>query len=176
VRETSSSERLLAPTGRRASESYRNSSVLESVLQRTWNRYRRGIGTDTKRLRAHSYRFCRRGRWTIHREASWRASERSPLRMPGPTRGAVVVQTGHFEIPMSTCRITDENSINDLFPDDKSIAPQLTASLPICRRQIVRLPVGGQCSRVLAEMLLTPSGSATDRRKAQMATLRNDSC
>jgi hypothetical protein len=151
------SERLLAPTG---PAGFR----IATKIHPFWNVYFNGLGIaiaealePTRSERAHSYRFAPQGDSLFIREASWRAfREITVAECVAQPEGAVIVQTdiSSFYEHVSHHRI--ENSINDLFPDDKTIAPQVDRFLSrFAAGRSFGLPVGGQCSRVLAEMILT---------------------
>jgi hypothetical protein len=151
------SERLLAPTG---SAGFR----ITTKIHPFWNIYFNGLGIaiaealEPRRSdRAHSYRFATQGEGLFNRDQSWRAFREATLaECQAHTEGAVVVQTdiSSFYEHVSHHRI--ENSIDDLFPQDETIAVQVDRILNrFASGRSFGLPVGGQCSRILAELLLS---------------------
>jgi hypothetical protein len=151
------SERLLAPTG---PAGFRITTKIHSF----WNLYFNGLGISiaealepTRSARAHSYRFALQGDSLFVREASWRAfREATMAECLAQPEGAIVVQTdiSSFYEHVSHHRV--ENSINDLFSGDKTIAAQVDRFLSrFAAGRSFGLPVGGQCSRTLAELILS---------------------
>src|SRR5690606_34995013 len=73
----------------------------------------------------------------------------------------VVVQTDISSFYEHIYHHRIENSINDLFPAGSKVAIQVDRFLSkLASGRSFGLPVGGQCSRILAELLL----SSVDRR------------
>jgi hypothetical protein len=156
------SERLLVPTG---PTGFR----ITTKVHPFWNVYFNGLGVaiaealePQRSERAHSYRFAPEGKRLFDRTASWRAFREATISdcLSYPD-GAVVVQTdiSSFYEHVSHHRI--ENCIDDLFPNDETIAAQVDRLLNrFASGRSFGLPVGGQCSRILAELLL----SLIDRR------------
>ncbi|MCW5847673.1 MAG: RNA-directed DNA polymerase, partial [Anaerolineae bacterium] len=151
------SERLLVPSG---SSGFR----ITTKIHPFWNIYFNGIGIaiaeklePTRNQRAHSYRFLMQGDDIFDRTSSWRAFRESTIEDCGAlTDTAIAVQTdiSSFYEHISHHRI--ENCINDLFPDDETVAVQVDRFLSkFAAGRSFGLPVGGQCSRILAELLLS---------------------
>jgi hypothetical protein len=156
------SERLLVPTG---SAGFR----ITTKIHPFWNIYFNALGIavaevlEPKRSdRAHSYRFVAKGNGLFDRAASWRAfREASIADCQGKPETAVVVQSdiSSFYEHVSHHRI--ENLINDLFLEPSTIPTQVDRFLSrFASGRSFGLPVGGQCSRILAELLM----SSIDRR------------
>lgn len=151
------SERLLAPTG---PAGFR----ITTKIHPFWNLYFNGLGIAIaealermRSARAHSYRFAPQGDGLFVKDASWRAfREATVAECLAQTEGAIVVQTdiSSFYEHVSHHRI--ENSINDLFLGDRTVSAQLDRFLSrFAAGRSFGLPVGGQCSRILAELLLS---------------------
>ncbi len=151
------SERLLAPTG---PTGFR----IATKIHPFWNLYFNGLGIaiaealePTRSCRVHSYRFAPKGDGLFVREASWRAfREATVTECLAQPEGAIVVQTdiSSFYEHVSHHRI--ENSINDLFDGDRTVSAQVDRFLSrFAAGRSFGLPVGGQCSRILAELLLS---------------------
>jgi hypothetical protein len=149
------SERLLAPSG---PSGFR----IVTKIHPFWSIYYNGLGVaiaealePTRSDRAHSYRFAPQGEDLFNRDASWRAFRLATLGTPHPA-DAVVVQTdiSSFYEHVSHHRI--ENCLNDLFPEDGTVAAQVDRMLNrLASGRSFGLPVGGHGSRVLAEVLLS---------------------
>ena len=107
--------------------------------------------------RAHSYRFISAGDGLFNREASWRAFREATISdCEAQPSGAMVVQTdiSSFYEHVSHHRI--ENLIDDLFGEASNMAVQVDRFLSkFAAGRSFGLPVGGQCSRILAELLMT---------------------
>lgn len=151
------SERLLAPTG---PAGFR----ITTKIHPFWNLYFNGLGIaiaeilePMRNARAHSYRFAPQGDGLFVREASWRGfREATMAECLAQPEGAVVVQTdiSSFYEHVSHHRL--ENAINDLFLGDKTVSAQVDRFLSrFAAGRSFGLPVGGQCSRILAELLLS---------------------
>lgn len=151
------SERLLVPTG---SAGFR----ITTKIHPFWNVYFNGLGIaiaealEPKRSsRVHSYRFVPSGDSLFNRDSSWRAFRQATIdECPEASSGAVVVQTdiSSFYEHVSHHRL--ENLIDDLFGPSSNLAVQIDRFLSkFAAGRSFGLPVGGQCSRVLAELLLT---------------------
>lgn len=151
------SERLLVPTG---PAGFR----ITTKVHPFWNIYLNGLGIaiaealEPRRSdRAHSYRFVAQGDGLFNRDQSWRAFRKATIddcRMY--PHGAVVVQTdiSSFYEHVSHHRL--ENPVSDLFPQDETLAVQVDRLLSkFAAGRSFGLPVGGQCSRILAELLMS---------------------
>lgn len=158
-------ERLLVPTG---SAGFR----ITTKIHPFWNVYFNALGIaiaerlePTRDVRAHSYRFQKSGARLFDQTASWRSFREATITdCESKSDSAVVVQTdiSSFYEHVSHHRI--ENCIDDFFTDDPTIAVQIDRFLSkFAAGRSFGLPVGGQCSRILAELLL----SAIDKRLAE---------
>jgi hypothetical protein len=150
------SERLLAPTG---PVGFR----IATKVHPFWNLYFNGIGVaiaqsleGTRSDRVHSYRYLSDGKRLFDQSFSWRTFREATVQdCANQPDTSVVVQTdiSSFYEHVSHHRI--ENCIDDLFPDDETVAPQIDRLLnKFSSGRSFGLPVGGQCSRILAELLL----------------------
>lgn len=150
-------ERLLVPTG---PAGFR----VSAKIQPFWNLYFNGLGVaiadafeDQRDACAHSYRFLKDGGAELFdRDESWRAFRETTAKQVDTTGpDSVIVQTdisGFYE-HISHHHI--ENCINGLFPDNSRIAAQVITLLSkLSAGRSFGLPVGGQCSRILAELLM----------------------
>jgi len=156
------SERLLVPTG---TAGFR----ITTKIQPFWNIYFNALGVavaealePNRSERTHSYRFASSGKGLFNREASWRAfREASIADCESRSDTSVIVQTdiSSFYEHVSHHRI--ENLVSDLFSESSTASTQIDRFLSrFASGRSFGLPVGGQCSRVLAELLL----SSIDRR------------
>ena len=150
-------ERLLVPSG---PAGFR----VSTKIQPFWNLYFNGLGVaiadafeDQRDDCAHSYRFLKGGGAELFdRDASWRAFRETTTEQVNATGpDSVIVQTdisGFYE-HISHHHI--ENCVNDLFPANGRVAAQVIALLSkFAPGRSFGLPVGGQCSRIVAELLL----------------------
>ncbi|MDD5056369.1 MAG: RNA-directed DNA polymerase [Sideroxydans sp.] len=151
------SERLLAPTG---PTGFRVVTKIEAF----WNIYFNGLGIaiadtleDKRSGRVHSYRFLRNGEGELfNRACSWRAFREATV-AEAINSGAetIVVQTDISSFYEHISHHYIENFVDDLFPDNKRISKQINALLSkFATGRSFGLPVGGQCSRILAELFL----------------------
>lgn len=150
-------ERLLSPSG---PSGFRISTKLHPL----WNIYLNGLAisiaeeNEGKRsVRAHSYRFENSGSSLFKRDRSWRSYKEATINDPALNYdGAFVVQTDISSFYEHIYHHRVENCISDLFPDESTVATQVDRILRrISSGRSFGLPVGGQCSRVLAELLMT---------------------
>ncbi|MEQ1761339.1 MAG: RNA-directed DNA polymerase [Vicinamibacterales bacterium] len=149
------SERLLAPAG---PSGFR----IVTKIHPFWTIYFNGLGVaiaealePVRNKRVHSYRFAPQGDDLFDRSASWRAYRLATIDHL-TADDAVVVQTdiSSFYERVSHHRL--ENCIADLFPGDPTLAAQVDRILSqLASGRSFGLPVGGQGSRVLAELLLS---------------------
>lgn len=150
------SERLLAVSG---PSGFR----ITTKIHPFWNFYLNGLGVaiaealEPKRSpRVHSYRYISSPDQLFDRSSSWRAFREAAANEASKLgTDSVVVQTdisGFYE-HVSHHRL--ENLVDDLFPDDLTVAPQIDRLLSkLSAGRSFGLPIGSQCSRVLAELLL----------------------
>lgn len=151
------SERLLVPTG---PAGFRISTKLHPF----WNVYFNGLGVAIAEIHepnrsnnAHSYRYIDDGDGLFDRERSWRAYREATLADPAlQADGAVVVQTDISSFYEHIYHHRLENCINDLFPNNSTVAAQIDRLLShFASGRSFGLPVGGQCARILAELLMS---------------------
>ncbi|WP_343596556.1 RNA-directed DNA polymerase [Pseudomonas sp.] len=159
------SERLLVATG---ASGFRVTTKLHPF----WSIYFNGLGVaiadqlePIRDKRAFSYRFQAEGgsdlfdrssSWRLFRESTSKAAALAP-------KGTVVVQTDISSFYEHISHHYLENLIDDLFPD-KKVGNQVTALLSkFSAGRSFGLPVGGQCSRILAELFL----NSVDHRMTQ---------
>jgi len=151
------SERLLAPSG---AAGFRTTTKIHPF----WNIYFNGLGVaiaeahePTRSVRAHSYRFTPAGDGLFDRQASWRAfREASITDCEALGDDAVVVQTDISSFYEHVYHHRIQNCIADLFPAGSNVPVQVDRFLSkFASGRSFGLPVGGQCSRILAELLLT---------------------
>lgn len=150
-------ERLLSPTG---SSGFRISTKIHPF----WNIYLNGlaiaIAEENEKNRsefAHSYRFVTNGENIFDREKSWRAYKEATINNPSlANEDAYVVQTDISSFYEHIYHHRIENCIADLFENESTVAIQMDRLLSkISSGRSFGLPVGGQCSRILAELLMT---------------------
>ena len=155
------SERLLVPTG---SAGFR----ITTKLHPFWNIYINGIGVAIaeknevqRSANAHSYRYTPTGDGLFDRRKSWRAYRESTLSDPNLKEGnAVVVQTDISSFYEHIYHHRLENCIKDLFPSTSTVAVQIDRFLSkFASGRSFGLPVGGQCARILAEVMMSPIDS-----------------
>ncbi|WP_417316304.1 RNA-directed DNA polymerase [Cycloclasticus pugetii] len=100
--------------------------------------------------------FDRGSSWRVFREATSREAALAP-------KGTVVVQTDISSFYEHISHHYLENLIDDLYPDGR-VGNQITALLSkFSAGRSFGLPVGGQCSRILAELFL----NSVDHRMTQ---------
>lgn len=151
-------ERLLVPTG---ASGFR----ITTKIHPFWNVYLNGLGVaiaerhePQRSDRAHSYRFVAEGDGLFDRNRSWRAYREATL---GDEKlgdnNAVVVQTDISSFYEHVYHHRLENCVSDLFPGGSSVSKQLDRFLSkLANGRSFGLPVGGQCARILAEVMMSP--------------------
>jgi hypothetical protein len=157
------SERLLAPSG---PAGFR----VVTKIQLFWCIYLNGlaiaIAEALEPLRspnAHSYRFLADGdEQLFDPNKTWREFKQTTVsHAVSAGDDAVVVQTDISSFYEHLSHHHIENFINDLGGDGRAVAKQINAILSkFTAGRSFGLPVGGQCSRVLAELFLLYSDSA----------------
>ncbi len=151
------SERLLAPTG---PTGFR----VVTKIHPFWNIYFNGLGIaiaealeNTRDARVHSYRFLLNGgNELFDRASSWKAFREITV-ADAKTSGdeTIIVQTDISSFYEHISHHHIENFIDDLFPDNGRIGNQVNTLLSkFSSGRSFGLPVGGQCSRILAELFL----------------------
>ena len=152
------SERLLVPTG---PEGFR----ITTKIVPFWNIYINGLGVaiaekhETERSpNAHSYRFATSGDELFDRSRSWRAYRESTLTDDALREGeSIVVQTDISSFYEHIYHHRLENCLKDLLPQDSTVAVQIDRFLSkFASGRSFGLPVGGQCARILAEVMMSP--------------------
>ena len=150
-------ERLLSPTG---VSGFRISTKIHPF----WNVYLNGlaisIAEKNERNRsdsAHSYRFLNEGESIFDRNKSWRAYKEATINDPAlKNPDSYIVQTDISSFYEHIYHHRVENCIADLFKTNSTVATQVDRLLSkIASGRSFGLPVGGQCSRILAELLMT---------------------
>lgn len=154
------SERLLVPTG---ASGFR----ITTKIHPFWNIYMNGLAVAIaethephRSSRAHSYRYATSGDRLFNRINSWRMYREACIQeCEAVGDGAIVVQTDIASFYEHIYHHRIENFIDDFF-GNSNVAAQIDRFLSkLASGRSFGLPVGGQCSRVLAELLL----GATDR-------------
>lgn len=152
------SERLLVPTG---SAGFRISTKLHPF----WNLYFNGLGVaiaerhePQRSSTAHSYRYIQQGAGLFDRNRSWRAYREATLSDEGlRDQNAVVVQTDISSFYEHIYHHRLESCVGDLFPRWSTVALQIGRFLSkFASGRSFGLPVGGQCARILAEVMMSP--------------------
>jgi reverse transcriptase-like protein len=150
-------ERLLVPAG---SSGFR----IATKIHPFWNVYLNGLGIaiaethePLRQSRAHSYRYVSEGPKLFDQDSSWRAfREASVAEVENVGEGAVVVQTDITSFYEHVYQHRIASLIDDLFPSEPTLALQVDRFLgKLASGRSFGLPVGGQCSRILAELLLS---------------------
>lgn len=128
-----------------------------------WNIYFNALGVAVaERLEglrsenAHSYRYEAEGDSLFDRDRSWRAYKEATLNDQAlGIEGAVVVQTDISSFYEHIYHHRLENCVADLFEDSSTIPKQIDRLLnKFSAGRSFGFPVGGQCSRILAETLM----------------------
>ncbi|BDW88682.1 RNA-directed DNA polymerase [Thalassospira tepidiphila] len=152
------SERLLTPSG---SHGFRISTKIDVF----WNLYLNGIAlaiAETHELkrsnRGHSYWLADKENEFFNRAKSWRAYKEATLQEPLLNEPhSVVIQTDISSFYEHIYHHRLENLIKDLIPPESNLAIQIDRILSkLASGRSFGLPVGGQCARVLAEVMMTP--------------------
>ena len=150
-------ERLLVPSG---PHGFR----IATKIHPFWNLYLNGLGlaiaeaNESQRSdRAHSYRLASEGPGFFDRSRSWRTYKLATLDEIGlDQEGSVVIQTDISSFYEHIYHHRLENVVKDLAPAS-TIAVQIDRILSqLAAGRSFGLPVGGQCARILAEVMMTP--------------------
>jgi Reverse transcriptase (RNA-dependent DNA polymerase) len=150
-------ERLLAPSG---PHGFR----ITTKIHPFWNLYLNGLGLaiaeaneGQRSARAHSYRLAQEGPGFFDRTRSWRAYKLATLDEPDLRDDhAVVIQTDVASFYEHIYHHRLENVVKDLAPES-TLAMQIDRILSkLAAGRSFGLPVGGQCARILAEVMMTP--------------------
>lgn len=155
---TVGSERLLAPSG---SHGFR----ITTKIHPFWNLYLNGLGLaiceaneGNRSPRVHSYRLARDDSSFFDRSRSWSTYKESTLKEVTSTQGdCIVVQTDITSFYEHIYHHRLENVVKDLGNGRSTVAVQVDRILSkLSSGRSFGLPVGGQCARVLAEVMMTP--------------------
>lgn len=155
---TVGAERLLVPAG---SHGFR----ITTKIHPFWNLYLNGLGlaiaeaNEQKRsARVHSYRLGSETPAFFDRSRSWRTYKEATLREEAlENERCVVVQTDVSSFYEHIYHHRLENVIRDLGQDNSTVATQIDRILSkLSAGRSFGLPVGGQCARILAEVMMTP--------------------
>ena len=150
-------ERLLTPTG---SYGFRTSTKIHPF----WNVYLNGLAIaiaeenePNRSTRAHSYRYSKDTIELFNRDKSWRAYKQATLQEHLLENSeTVVIQTDISSFYEHIYHHRIENCINDLFQSTDTVGTQIDRILnQLSAGRSFGLPVGGQCARILAELLMT---------------------
>lgn len=154
---TIASERLLVPSG---SHGFR----ITAKIHPFWNLYLNGLGLaiaeaneGNRSSRVHSYRLGSETPGFFDRAKSWRSYKEATLSEQAlAEEHSVVVQTDIASFYEHIYHHRLENVIKDLASDSSTIAMQIDRILSkLAAGRSFGLPVGGQCARVLAEVMMT---------------------
>lgn len=150
-------ERLLVPAG---SYGFR----IATKIHPFWNVYLNGLAVaiaeahePRRSARAHSYRFVSEGARLFSSTASWRTFREACIADALEVgEDAVVVQTDITSFYEHIYHHRIKSLIEDVFPETPYLALQVDRFLgKLAAGRSFGLPVGGQCSRVLAELLMS---------------------
>lgn len=151
------SERLLVPTG---AAGFR----ITTKIHPFWNLYFNGLGIaiaeanePLRSKRVHSYRLATQGDGFFNRASSWRAFREACIAdCEAVDENYIVVQTDISSFYEHAYHHRIENNVADLFLPGSTVATQVDRFLnKFASGRSFGLPVGGQCSRILAELLLS---------------------
>jgi hypothetical protein len=149
-------ERILVPAG---ASGFRISTKIHPF----WNVYLNGLGVaiaeahePTRHARAHSYRYTPSGAKLFEKSSSWRNFREACVadsEQAGDT--SIIVQTDITSFYEHVYHHRVKSLIDALFPDEPSLGLQVDLLLGrFSSGRSFGLPVGGQCARILAELLL----------------------
>ncbi|MQR01121.1 RNA-directed DNA polymerase [Glaciimonas soli] len=162
-------ERLLVPSG---ISGFR----IATKVHPFWNIYFNGLGIaiaelhePTRSNRAHAYRFKAQGESLFDRDSSWRSfREASIADCEAFGDKAIVVQTDISSFYEHIYHHRLENCIADLFQSGSTIPTQIDRLLnKFSSGRSFGLPIGGQCSRILAELLMASIDRTLTNAKIQ---------
>lgn len=155
---TIGAERLLAPSG---SHGFR----ITTKIHPFWNLYLNGLGlaiaeaNEPKRSpRAHSYRLGNETPAFFDKSKSWRAYKEATLKENALNDDqCVVVQTDISNFYEHIYHHRLENAVRDLGGATSTVPIQIDRILSkLAAGRSFGLPVGGQCARILAEVMMNP--------------------
>lgn len=152
------SERLLTPSG---SHGFR----ITTRIHPFWNLYLNGLGLaiaeaneKNRSPRAHSYRLANEPQLFFDKARSWRTYKEATLNDKAlEAKGGVVVQTDIAGFYEHIYHHRLEGVVKDLGSEESTVATQIDRILnKLSSGRSFGLPVGGQCARILAEVMMTP--------------------
>ena len=155
---TVGAERLLAPSG---SHGFR----ITTKIHPFWNLYLNGLGLaiaeaneKNRSARVHSYRLGTEAPAYFDRTKSWRSYKEATLQEEYLKNDAcVIVQTDISSFYEHIYHHRLENIVKDLSAEVSTVAVQVDRILSkLAAGRSFGLPVGGQCARILAEVMMTP--------------------
>lgn len=155
---TIGAERLLSPSGA-------NGFRITTKIHPFWNLYLNGLGLAiahanerNRSERVHSYRLTTLPPAFFDRTRSWRTYKEATLKEEALLANeSIVVQTDISSFYEHIYHHRLENVIRDLGDENSTMALQIDRILnKLSAGRSFGLPVGGQCSRVLAEVMMTP--------------------
>jgi len=155
---TIGAERLLVPSG---SHGFR----ITTKVHPFWNLYLNGLGLalaeanePRRNARAHSYRMGGAAPSFFDAAKSWRSYKEATLQDPALQKeGCVVVQTDISSFYEHIYHHRLENTVKEVSGANSTIAVQIDRILSkLASGRSFGLPVGGQCARILAEVMMTP--------------------
>jgi hypothetical protein len=155
---TIGSERLLVPSG---SDGFR----ITTKIHPFWNLYLNGLGLAIaeaneayRSIRVHSYRLASAESFFFDRSKSWRTYKEVTLEEDTmKIEGGVVLQTDISSFYEHIYHHRLENVINGLAAGQSTVAIQVDRILnKLSAGRSFGLPVGGQCARILAEVIMAP--------------------
>jgi hypothetical protein len=155
-------ERLLAPSGS-------NGFRITTKIHPFWNLYLNGLGLAIAQAnepyrseRVHSYRLGIEAPAFFNRTRSWRTYKEATLTEEAlKDDGCVVVQTDISSFYEHIYHHRLVAIIKDLADANSTVALQIDRLLSkLASGRSFGLPVGGQCARVLAEVMMTPIDQA----------------
>lgn len=151
------SERLLVPTGS-------NGFRITTKIHPFWNLYLNGLAIAVAEVleprryaTAHAYRFIPDGKQIFDPTRSWKAYREATLedRELTDEDGVTVIQTDISSFYEHIYHHRLENCLQDLLPPNSTIPCQIDRIFnQLASGRSFGLPVGGQCSRVMAELLM----------------------
>ena len=105
---------------------------------------------------AHSYRFLPSEDTLFDKERSWKSYRQSTLDDPNSLEDSnIIIQTDVSSFYEHIYHHRLENSLSDLFSEHSTIPTQIIRILShLSSGRSFGLPVGGQCSRILAELMM----------------------
>jgi hypothetical protein len=155
------SERLLVPTG---SSGFR----ITTKIHPFWTVYLNGLGIaiaekhePERSAQAHSYRYSADGPDLFDGSRSWRAYREATLNDPALKHSsAFVIQADISSFYEHIYHHRLKSRLEDLLSQQSSVPTQIDRFLiKLASGRSFGLPVGGQCARVLAEVMMTPIDS-----------------